>query len=322
MLPNVPQFAFGLFNPELNTPIQSSGTGERLVFVGDILLGRNVERLISSHSSDYPWQRLPEFAASTLVVGNFEASIPRVHKPTPDYTFQFSVATSVLPAMRDAGVTHLSLANNHSYDHDDTGFAHTKKALSEAGFFAWGDQTTATSSAITYVSINGQKVALLALYAVDGAPTESSLDALFIMTATADRHIVYVHWGTEYELKPSAAQRSLATQLSARGADLIIGHHPHVVQSVEWVGDTLVLYSLGNFIFDQYFSADVQEGLMATVTFLGDKNRVELTPITNAGQLSSPREMTSTETERFLNNLAERSSPELKTAIENGEIEW
>ena len=130
--------------------------------------------------------------------------------------------------------------------------------------------------------------------------------------------IVLIHWGTEYSLKSSPAQQSLAHQLIDAGADLIIGHHPHVVQDIEQYNDKLIFYSLGNFIFDQYFSNEVQQGLLVGLEFQDKQLVFDLLPIQS--KLSQPFLMEGNIRETFLKRLAGRSSPSLSTDIELGRI--
>ncbi|MBE9506953.1 MAG: CapA family protein, partial [Chloroflexi bacterium] len=82
--------------------------------------------------------------------------------------------------------------------------------------------------------------------------------------------IVSIHWGGEYQAAPNSRQQAIASSLAGAGADIIIGHGPHVLQRVEWVGETLVAYSLGNFLFDQPYPADCRQGAILRVTLQGD----------------------------------------------------
>jgi poly-gamma-glutamate synthesis protein (capsule biosynthesis protein) len=81
--------------------------------------------------------------------------------------------------------------------------------------------------------------------------------------------VVSVHWGGEYQAAPGPRQRALAEALVAAGADVIVGHGPHVLQRVEWIGESLVAYSLGNFLFDQPYPADCRQGAILRITMQG-----------------------------------------------------
>ena len=130
---------------------------------------------------------------------------------------------------------------------------------------------------------------------------------------------MYVHWGDEYELVHNAKQRDLAEKLIAAGVDLIIGHHPHVVQDIEVIDGVPVLYSLGNFIFDQYFSTEVQIGYTVDLVLSSTSQKVNLVPHT-AQAKTQPRLMTETEKIGFHEALAHRSDPTLTNAIKAGLI--
>jgi poly-gamma-glutamate synthesis protein (capsule biosynthesis protein) len=100
--------------------------------------------------------------------------------------------------------------------------------------------------------------------------------------------------------------------------DLVIAHHPHVVQEIEQYKNKLIFYSLGNFIFDQYFSKDVEESLAVRMTLSNDDAQFELIPI--KGNHSQPIPMNEAEKQVFLKTLSARSTPALKAAIESGKI--
>jgi poly-gamma-glutamate synthesis protein (capsule biosynthesis protein) len=131
--------------------------------------------------------------------------------------------------------------------------------------------------------------------------------------------IVNIHWGDEYQKSSSSFQQNLAHKIIDAGADLIIGHHPHVVQDIGFYKGKLIFYSLGNFIFDQYFSKDTQQGLAVELEFFSDKAIYRLLPIQS--HLSQPFLMEEEIKSAFLKDLAQKSSHELKEEIENGKIE-
>jgi gamma-polyglutamate biosynthesis protein CapA len=129
--------------------------------------------------------------------------------------------------------------------------------------------------------------------------------------------IVFMHWGNEYKTINSLSQQKLGHALIDAGVDLIIGSHPHVVQNIEQYKNKLIFYSLGNFIFDQYFSKNVQQGLAIGLEISADKITYNLYPLqSKVSQMSLM-----TEIGDFLANLAKGSSPDLKDSIEAGKIE-
>jgi len=293
-------------------------TKKHIAFVGDVLLARHVEKIQNNYGLDYIFAALPPMASSTYLVGNFESSVPERHEPTPDMTMSFSTASSVLPSLTNYGFSHLSLANNHSYDKGKDGFLHTQKSLREVGIAWFGDQQLGSTS-VAYLELENATVALIGVYAVEKTPVENKLQSVFSEAErNSDFQIAYVHWGTEYELTHSPFQESLARDLIDAGADSVIGHHPHVVQDIDTYKDVVIFYSLGNFVFDQYFNRDVQEGLWLNVTFDDSKPKYTLVPITSLGSYSQPRVMSGYNRDIFLKTLAKRSAFSLREQITSG----
>ena len=100
-----------------------------------------------------------------------------------------------------------------------------------------------------------------------------------VLASATDMVIVNMHWGREYEHQYNKRQQEIAQALVDRGADMIIGHHPHVVQGMEIYHNKPIFYSLGNFIFDQYFSADTQEELAVEAVIDGEGMELVLHPL-------------------------------------------
>jgi poly-gamma-glutamate synthesis protein (capsule biosynthesis protein) len=293
-------------------------TKSNVAFVGDVLLARHVEKIQNNYGLSYVFAALPLVASTTYLVGNFESTVPENHEPTPDMTMSFSTASSALVSLTDYGFSHLSLANNHSYDKGLDGFLHTQKSLQAAGLTWFGDQFMGSTS-VSYVELEEKVVALVGVYAVDQAPMEEKLQLVFNEAErNSDFQIAYVHWGTEYELTHSLFQETFARELIDAGADSVIGHHPHVVQDIDVYNNAIIFYSLGNFVFDQYFSRDVQEGLWVNVTFVDNAPQYTLKPVTALGSYSQPRFMSGYNRDIFLDTLAKRSNVSLREQIISG----
>jgi len=294
-----------------------------LIFTGDIMLGRHVERLSYRHSSTYPFRglSLPLLASDAAVIGNFEASIPQKHVPTPNYHLRFSVPAETLNEVKAAGFTHLSLANNHAYDFGLEGYDHTVKSMLAYDLTPFGHPYEIRDDSISYVPTPYGTIALIG---INQTFHSIEKDELLAIMATAEigsvKQIVYIHWGDEYKLKHSPAQSALATQLVDAGADLVIGHHPHVVQDIGSINGVPIVYSLGNYIFDQYFSYDVQVGLVVALELGESSSTLKLHPITSIGSQSQPQLKSEFERQAFLNSLAERSSEEVRASIQVGSI--
>lgn len=288
-----------------------------IAFVGDVMLARNVEKIQMQYGADYIFAALPMLSTSTILVGNFESTIAQKHTQTPNMGMSFSTPTTSISSLVHYGFSYLSLANNHSYDKGGDNFRYTQTVLRANGLATFGDQQI-SSSTVAYATLQERKVALIGVYAVTGMPDMQKLRQV-LAEASEDSvfQVVYVHWGTEYKLVHSAFQETLAHQLIDMGADAVIGHHPHVVQDIQFYKEVPIFYSLGNFVFDQYFNEDVQQGLWVELTFIDDVPVYTLKPVTAHGSYSQPRFMSAYDSDRFLRMLAQRSDTTYAHQIQN-----
>ena len=273
-----------------------------LLFVGDIMLSRGVGRMIAREADPrYPFLRIAEMTRKAdFAFGNLEGVISDRGAPQGGgYLFRAEPATA--DGLSYAGFDGLSVANNHSMDYGREAYDDTLARLTARGI--------APITKEPYVTTIGDAAVPLVAY----APVLPSFDqAAAITTITTlrtsstlpqvDLIAVSLHWGEEYAQAPSKSQRELAHTLIDAGADLIIGHHSHVVQEIEryeakpfitpsssvipakagiqkqtldypvkpdkdnFLGDATrvgyIAYSLGNFVFDQNFSEETMQGLM------------------------------------------------------------
>lgn len=256
------QYEFGLTKTR---DIEISATARAISFVGDIMLARDVERKMSTYGSTYPFEQLSKFSLGDVVVANFESSTQKNHTITPNHAMRFATDVNLLHGLFETNITHLSLANNHALDYGEGGFVNTKNALEEGGRVVFGHPYRIDAFSTTYIELEADVVAITAVMAVDGINIVQLGDHLETISTKSDVQVVYIHWGNEYKNFHSPYQKYLAKLMASAGTDLIIGHHPHVVQDIEYIEDTLVLYSLGNFVFDQYFSEEVMIGMVATL---------------------------------------------------------
>lgn len=296
---------------------------KNILFVGDVLLARNVESLMKKSGTDYPYRgvNFSSLAPKYYLFANFEATVPINHKQTQVNKIKFSVAQDFIPTLKTVGFSHLSLANNHSYDYGEAAVANTKRLFIENGLVPFGNFKNLDDDSVSYISIADFKVSVIGIHALQTKFSDEELvNVLDKASANSDFQIIFVHWGTEYSERSNKEQRALAKRLVNFGADLIIGHHPHVVQEVGLVEGVPVFYSLGNYIFDQYFSEAVQTGLLLNLDFSTGLN-INLLPVTSLQQLSQPKLMTEEQKQMFLYKLAKNSAPELEKEILNGQIE-
>ncbi len=318
-----PAFQKGLIESVSNEePVFTVATSS-MFFGGDVLLARDVERNMVKYGADYPYKNLKEiWRDATDIVVNFESTAPNTHVPTPDLTTSFSSPLWVLDELAEAGVTLVSLANNHALDKGQRAYIETVDNIESLGIEVFGHPKEIDNESISYVEFGEQRVALIALHDIDGDIDTAAISQTFTTAASSsDLQIVYIHWGQEYKLLHSTPQEALATFMIDAGADMIIGHHPHVVQDIQIYKDTLIVYSLGNLVFDQYFSAAVQEGLLLELS--SDENKVirlNLLPVTSIGSRVQPRLMAEREQSVWLEALANRSEASIKTEILTGSI--
>ena len=266
--------------------------------VGDIMLGRYVGELIAQESPTYPFED-PEvrsiLAGADLAFGNLECPVSE-RGTRQDKGIEFRAAPEVLEGLSHAGFDVISLANNHTGDYGDVARVDTLDALCGADILPVGaGNNVEEAGSPVVVDVKGMCVGFLAFNSIgpewfaaaEDSPGSAWLDeaAVSLVRETAfqtDLLFVSCHWGTEYSAYPTSSQREMADALVEAGADLIIGHHPHVLQAVEYCDSGLVAYSLGNFVFDQFFSDQVRQG--AILHCLADRSglkSVELIPTFN-----------------------------------------
>lgn len=234
--------------------------------VGDIMLGRGVKRVINRHGPEYPFGGVSRALQSgDLVMANLECPITDRRSPIKK-RYRFWANAASLAAMHKAGVSLVTLANNHTLDQGRPGLVDTLTNLKAAGIRSVGagpSQKAANRPVI--IQQNGLKIAFLAytslachgiIYQPNRTSVSQCLHTRIVqrqirrVKANNDLVIVSFHWGLEFMPRPNALQRRLAHLAIDAGADLIIGHHPHVLQPRERYRGKLIIYSLGNFVFD------------------------------------------------------------------------
>ncbi len=292
-----------------------------LLAVGDIMLGRTVESLMRRNGDDYPFALADAMLQGhDMVFGNLEGPIVEQHVPTLPQSLRFSFASGVASVLKRYHFSVLSLANNHGLDQGEAGVRSTVSFLTDAGIAAVGSPNGFPQERIVTATANGRTIHMLAFNELQPSfPTEEGLTKIAEAAADPEAFVVVsVHWGNEYQLHSNGHQQTLAHAMVDQGADLILGHHPHVVQELEQYKDALVVYSLGNFIFDQYFSKDTQEALALAAEIRDENVRYRLLPLVSVR--SQPQPMPTERTATWLRQLADRSDPRLSAAIQQGTI--
>ena len=291
-----------------------------VIFTGDIMLDRGVEYQIKKHQDwFYPFKKVSNFLEQAdMVVGNLEGPIVSQPPSFSDTSLHFAFSPKVIPSLIRANLKILSLANNHTDNMGKEGFDETQKYLTAKNIIPVGHYLTCDPDNVATKSS-------LVVWAFNKTFPHNCSDNQITSAVQIIRQrypkkffVVIPHWGQEYRLRSSLAQQSLAHHIVEAGADLIIGSHPHVVEEVENYQGKLIFYSLGNFIFDQHFSKDVQEGLTAQLKLYPHQVVYQLFP-TKAG-MSQPSLQLLEDKKRFLNDLAKRSTASLSNQIKTGKI--
>ncbi len=253
-----------------------------IVLVGDVMLGRSVmTQSLKIGDPKYPFLKVVDkLKSADIVLANLEA--PFVEGcPKTDSGMKFCADPKLVEGLKYGNISVVSLANNHITNYGQKGVADTKKVLTQAKIDYTGDGNLAVKE------VRGVRYGFLGFNFVTAMPTSLDYKMITDSKKLVEVLFVSVHWGTEYQEKPSAVQKEIAAKLIEKGADVIVGHHPHWVQDEEKIDGKPVYYSLGNFIFDQPWSEKTKEGLVVELTFDGkDLVREEKMPIkmTSIGQ--------------------------------------
>ncbi len=251
------------------TSATSRTSATSILFTGDILLDRGVRKVIEHHGIDYLFTRQMDslFRASQVVVGNLECPATSIKAPVQK-RFIFRGEPEWLYALKKHGFTHLNLANNHSIDQGRKGLTDTKENILKAKLEPVGmGKNLQEAAQPTLLTSHPRKVWLIAslgmalenfAYLPD-RPCVNTERTQEIITRIRDIKqkdpqavvIVSIHWGGEHTLKPVPSQRLDAHRLINAGADALICHHTHTLQTIERYKGRDIYYSIGNFIFDQ-----------------------------------------------------------------------
>lgn len=275
----------------------NSDTGEvRLLFVGDLMMGRYVNQFMAKSGFDAPFRNItPYISAADLAIGNLEGPIVPTNiislpQPGPNQ-LNLTANQLVAPSLARAGFDVLSVANNHAYDARTQGISYTVAALTKAGITPFGmDSGKGQQAAIR--EVRGLRIAFLGytnilnmpgatgvgyVNANQPATTAKMTSEIVAAKKSADLVIIMMHWGTEYSVQPDAAQRAIAKVAVAAGADMVVGAHPHVSQGMELQtrnGRSIpVFYSLGNALFDQERKLETRQGM--SLQCVVDRNGVK-----------------------------------------------
>ncbi|PED41232.1 CapA family protein [Bacillus cereus] len=273
-----------------------------MTMVGDVMMGRNIKEISERYGPTYVFRyTLPYFENSDYVSGNFEN--PVLLKTKEQYEkaekyIHLETQRQAVVATKEAGFTILNLANNHMMDYGEKGLRDTLQVFKEENldYIGAGENLTDAKN-IVYQDLNGVRVASLGFTDayVDGFIATKEQAGVLNMNpdiffelirkakkskeGNADLVIVNAHWGDEYDTEANPRQKALAKAMVDAGADIIIGHHPHVLQSFEVYKNSIIFYSLGNFIFDQGWTRTKDSALVQYHLQNNGLAKVEIVPL-------------------------------------------
>jgi poly-gamma-glutamate synthesis protein (capsule biosynthesis protein) len=287
-----------------------------LHFVGDIMLDRGTRKQIDAAGDvGYPWEKMDRFLDGVdFVVGNLEGTAneqPSTYTYDPPFCFVFD------PSYVEEANKYLdavSLANNHASDVGSAGELETHAWLEQMGLPWFGSYLNST---MRYDTVIGERpISFVGYHAFQ--PNKANLLAEIAAAKAAGNFVIVMpHWGTEYVTSPDFSEKSLAQEIVTAGADLVVGGHPHVPQGFEVIDDTPVVYSLGNFIFDQSMP-ETWTALTLGIIISDSQIEIHLLPVYTKD--SQPTPISDSEAQKLFTALAAVSSSELQEQIKTGII--
>ena len=273
-------------NTDSSNATVSSPVSLTLSVVGDCTLGTDetfdydtsLNAYYENYGADYFLQNVKDiFSTDDLTIANFEGTLTDSDE-REDKTFAFKAPASYASILTGGSVEAVNTANNHSHDYGEQSFNDTLAALDDAGIVHFGYDETAV------MDVKGIKVGLVGIYELyDHLEREQQLKDN-IAKVKADRAqliVVIFHWGNETETVPDSNQTTLGRIAIDEGADLVCGHHPHVLQGIETYKGRNIVYSLGNFCFGGNSSPSDMDTMIYQQTFTIDADGVKKDNVTN-----------------------------------------
>lgn len=294
----------------------------QIFFVGDIMMGRDVETRMEKYGYAYPFAGVQDIILNAdISIGNFEGTVSEIHEQTPLFAMKFSIKPEYLAYLKTVGFDVLSLSNNHSLDYGSSSLMYTRTLCESYALLCAGSPNTLNSYSTQVVSVDEKKVGIIFLHTLITEPDTQSLKRILAeLSERSDIQVAYIHWGEEYELTHNKTQEQFAQVLIDNGVDAVIGHHPHVAQDIGFYKGKPIFYSMGNFIFDQYFSDDVQE-MYGINMAIHDKFVVyTVIPMSSALSRSQPHRMSYNSQKPFFKRLFAKITYEGGVDVEGGII--
>lgn len=242
-----------------------------VLFGGDLQFDRYIREVMERRGSEFPFIPIQELLRATdLVVANLEGPITNYQSRSvgteagthDNYVFTFPSKTAQV--LKQEHIALVNIGNNHILNYGEDGVRQTKHFLEEAKVGYFGSPLIDDERYVIQ-TLQGVRIGFVNYNQFIKDGRAKALTDITDVRGKVDFVIVYAHWGTEY-IPALESVKNLAHEFIDAGADLIIGSHPHVVQETEEYHGKKIYYSIGNFIFDQYFRSETQSGLLVQAT--------------------------------------------------------
>ena len=286
------------------------------------MLDRTVQtRTTASKDPSYPFAKLPSgwLGSFDYTVGNLEGPVTDQRR-SPIKSIDFLFTPGWIDVLKSQGIDAVSQANNHALDQGRLGYTDSMARLSAAGLLAFGDQVDDGDAALATTTVGKTRIAFLGWNSTDNPIVKKDAEAVIKKAKEGnDLLIAYLHWGAEYRAQPDQSSVEMAHWLIDQGIDIVIGGHPHWSQGASTYKGKPILWSLGNFIFDQDWSEETRYGLAASFELVENEvHAIELYPLRI--DVSQPRLLEGEAKRLRLEELAKRSDADLADAVRSGRI--
>lgn len=307
----------------LTLPVPDPEISITVSVVGDCTLGtdehfnyaRSLNAYYEANGPEYFLKNVKSiFEADDLTIANLEGTFTNL-TTRADKTYAFKGPAEFVKILTTSSVEAVTVANNHSRDYGAQSLTDTRNTLDEAGVVHFGYDVTKV------VEVKGVKVGLVGIYELidhTGRAEQVKTNIAKVKEEGADVVIVIFHWGIERDAAPNSHQTMLGRLAIDEGADLVCGHHPHVLQGIETYKGKNIVYSLGNFCFGGNSNPSDKDTMIFQQTFtitkdgVKDDNVTKIIPCSLSSEKSrnnyQPTPATGSEAERILNKIQERSA--------------
>lgn len=256
-----------------------------IIFGGDLMFDRYIRRMaLQSSYSEILADLTTTLSQADLVVANLEGPITDNKSvsmgteigSTANYIFSFD--PQIASVLKQNNISLVSLGNNHIFNFGKAGLESTISTLQANNIDYFGYTGKDHPNQFLIKKINGLKIAFVSYNQFIDGGFDHTLETINLLKNQSDFIVVYAHWGNEYQLTANQVIVDQGHQLIDNGADLVIGSHPHVIEQSEIYNQKYIYYSLGNFVFDQYFNEDTMHGLLLE-TKIGANKQVQVKEI-------------------------------------------